>query len=89
MRAQTCEGISRHSLRDLREAIARDDVDRRAAAELETHAPLTLWQHYLRLATYGSAGQSAVTLSLMSAGLHRWKLGIQIASLTGGRPAIA
>ena len=63
--------LAGYSLADLRAAIAIDEADRRESFVVEDRAPLTKWQRYLQVVSYGSIGQSLL-VTAMALGTNRW-----------------
>jgi serine/threonine protein kinase len=63
--------LAGYSLGDLRSAIALDEAERREAHAVESKSPLTKWQRYLQVVSYGSIGQSLL-VTAMAVGTNRW-----------------
>jgi serine/threonine-protein kinase len=63
--------LAGYSLGDLRSAIALDEAERRDAHVVESKSPLTKWQRYLQVVSYGSIGQSLL-VTAMAVGTNRW-----------------
>ena len=61
-----------YSLGDLRSAMELDAAERREAEASEVKTPLTLWQHYLQVVSYGSIGQSLLVTMLAASGVGHW-----------------
>ena len=72
-----------YSLDDVRCAIVRDEAEQREISGAADNAKLTIWQKYLRLAIYANAVQAFVALGMITAGVSRMRIAVQVEAVLG------